>query len=105
MRIIFSQNVIYFLTDLIEILYNKEYFGFKDSAKKYVEDLVIEIESSITTKHKKFAPEYFSHYGKNMYYVSYRRNKNTTWYIFFNYTQEMYYIRFIGNNHSIGQYL
>lgn len=105
MKIIYSKEVIDFLAEMIEILYYENYFGFKDAAKKYVEELITEIETSIKSKHKKPASDYFSKYGKNMYYASYRRNKNTTWYVFFNYTKDIYYIRYIGNNHNIGQYL
>ncbi|MFR9164949.1 MAG: hypothetical protein ACLVKO_01515 [Dysgonomonas sp.] len=105
MKVIYSKNVIDFLADLIEILYNQDYLGFKDSAKKYVAELITEIDSTITTKHKRIAPEHFDRYGKNMYYVSYRRNKNTIWYVFFNYTENIYYVRYIANNHAVAQYI
>jgi hypothetical protein len=82
-----------------------DYFGFRDDAKKYVEALAHEINSSIDKKSKKKAPEYFSKYGDNLYYVSYRKNKNTQWYIFFNIREDNYYIEYIGNNHTCSQYL
>lgn len=63
-KIIYSKEVIDFLTDLVEVLYYKEYFGFKDSAKKYVKELITEIDSSLASKHKRVAPDYFSKFGK-----------------------------------------
>ena len=104
MEVRFSHTVRIYLSDLIQILYEKEYFGFEKDATEYVNDLIDDI-LTIDRKYKKFAPDYFSKYGKNMYYVSYRKNKNTTWYVFFNYSEGIYYIRYIGNNHNIGQYL
>lgn len=105
MKIVYSKDVINFLADLIEILYYEDYFGFKDSAKTYVEDLIFEIEENITVERFKFAPSYFDRYGKNLYYISCRKSKHTTWYVFFNYVDDIVYVRFIGNNHNIGQYL
>lgn len=100
----FHKEVVAFLNELVDILFEKEYFGFKDSAKDYVEQLVTEITGTIKNKHKKTAPDYFSKYAHNLYYATYRRNK-TTWYVFFYYTRDTYYIRYIGNNYNIGQYL
>lgn len=105
MEVRFSYATRLYLAELIKVLYERDYFGFEEAAKQYVEDLVDDIVQNIQHKHKKIAPDYFSRYGKNMYYTAYRKNKNTTWYVFFNYTEELIYIRYIGNNHSIGQHL
>lgn len=104
-KVFFSQKAIIYLSDLMEILYANGYFGFKDRAKKYVEELVHKIENSIDAMPKKKAPDYFSKYGDNLYYISYRKNKKTTWYFFFNIKENGYYIEYIGNNHIIAQYL
>ncbi|PXV66891.1 hypothetical protein CLV62_104152 [Dysgonomonas alginatilytica] len=105
MEVRFSHATSIFLRELIQILYEEDYFGFEEAAIEYVNDLVDDIQSGIARKHKKPAPSYFDKYGQNMYYVSYKRNKNTTWYIFFNYSEDVYYIRYIGNNHTISHYL
>lgn len=105
MEVRFSHSVRDYLVELIKVLYEEEYFGFEEAAVEYVNDLIDDIYSNISKKHPKFAPPYFSRYGKNLYYVSYRKNKNTTWYIFFNYSDDVYLIRYIGNNHNIGKYL
>ena len=100
----FHEEVEIFFDELTEILFDKEYFGFKDSAKLYVTELVQEIIRTIHNKHKRIAPEYFSKYSLNLQYTAYKRNK-TTWYVFFHFANNTYYIRYIGNNHNVGQYL
>ncbi|KAA6322488.1 hypothetical protein EZS27_027974 [termite gut metagenome] len=104
-KVVYSKEVIDFLSDLMEILYVKDYFGFMDSAIKYVIDLVHEIDTTIANKPQKIAPNYFSKYGKGLCYSIFKKNNNTTWYVFFNYENDIYYIRYIGNNHNISQYL
>lgn len=104
-NVFFSQKAVLYLSDLVEILYVNNYFGFKEQAKMYVEELVHEVESSIGTMPKKKAPGYFSKYGDNLYYIGCRKNKNTKWYFFFNVRENNYYIEYIGNNHVIAQYL
>ena len=105
MRVLFDRKVEDYLTELIEILYEKEYFGFKESAYKYVDELIDSITSSINITQKKQAPEYFSKYGKELYYAVFKKNDNTQWYVFFNYENEIYFIRYIGSNHTIAQYM
>ncbi|PXV62388.1 hypothetical protein CLV62_12077 [Dysgonomonas alginatilytica] len=86
MTVQFHRDVEDYLVELIEILYEKEYFGFKESATQYVRELVLEIRDTISKKRKKAAPEYFSKYGKDLFYASFRRNKNTSWYVFFSFS-------------------
>ena len=43
MRIIFLPEVLEYFNELTTILYEKEYFGFKESAFQYVDDLLTEI--------------------------------------------------------------
>ncbi|MCD8194439.1 MAG: hypothetical protein LUD74_07850 [Tannerellaceae bacterium] len=106
MKIIYTKTVKLYLWELVETLYLKNYFGFKDSARKYVLALVDEMENTIHLKHKRQAPPYFSRYGKALLYVSYPRRKYTTWYFFF--TQHIhatYIIRYVTNNHVAGHLL
>lgn len=105
MKIVFSEQTVIYLSELIEILYNNDYFGFKDDAKRYVEELVRDIEVSIKTSLKKKAPDYFSKYGDNLFYISCRKNRNTQWYIFFRMDGNTYYVEYIGNNHTCSRYL
>ena len=94
------------LYKLIEILVVKEYLGTYVSAMSYVEDLIIDIQQNIHTKLKKKAPAFFDRYGKDMLYITYQRNINTTWYVFFSIVEEdIYFIKYITNNHVSAQYI
>lgn len=110
-KVIALPEVRFYLTDLIRILYEKEYFSFEDNAKEYVTDLVSEIEKDLPFKVKKLAPELFSRYGENLYYSSFRKNRETTWYVFYTIHYDIptdtatFLIRFISNNHVIAQHL
>lgn len=101
----FHKDVEDYLVELIEVLYEREYFGFKESAIQYVRELIFEIRNTISKKTKKVAPKYFSKYGENLFYTNFRKNKTTSWYVFFNIENTVYTIYYIGNNHSVSHYL
>ena len=109
MRIIFLPEVLEYFNELTTILYEKEYFGFEESALRYVEDLLNEIQTTISSKQKKVAPLYFEQYGTDMSYITIRKNKNTQWYVFFitykHKNEIVYLIRHISNNHVAAQFL
>ena len=109
MRVLFTLKVREHTIYLIRILYEKEYFGFEEAAKKYVDDLIIDIKMNLPTMQHKPAPKYFDKYGKGMYYASFKKNKQTTWYAFFSKYKEKeettYLIRYIANNQIVAQYL
>lgn len=105
MKVVFLEEAVDCLNELVKVLYEDGYFGFKESAFQYVDDIYDFVEYDIAKSPKKKAPVYFDKYGKDMSYIAYKRNENTTWYVFFNYADDVYSIRFIGNNHNVGQYL
>jgi hypothetical protein len=106
MKVLYSRNVEEYLWELIEILYYKGYFGFKESAYQYVDTLIDEIDATIAIKPHKEAPEYFMKYGEKLRYAAFPKNKNTTWYVFFNIIgNDVCLIRYISNNHVISQLL
>ncbi len=105
MEVLITKEVNDYLVELISTLYEEGYFGFEDSAVKYVFELYDDIKVSLPHKLKKKAPAYFDRYGKELYYAVYRKNRNTQWYVFFQYENGIYLVRYIGNNHSIAQYL
>lgn len=109
MKVIALQEVRKYLMELIHTLYEKEYFGFEENAQKYVEELFFDIKTNLPMKLKKPAPAYFERYGKKMLYSTFRKNKTTQWYVFFNVYQKddeiTFVIRYISNNHVIAQYL
>ena len=109
MKVIAIPEVQQYLESLKKILFEEEYLGFEESAIKYVNDLFDDIITSLPVRAKKPAPKYFDKYGKSMYYASFRKNKRTQWYVFFRIYRErrelIYQIRYIGNNHTVAQYL
>jgi hypothetical protein len=109
MKVLFLPEVESYLFELTEILYEKEYFGFKDNAVKYVRELEDDIRTNLTAKRKHPAPPFFNRYGKKMLYSVFQKNKATQWYVFFNVYQEfgetILLVRFISNNHMIAQFL
>ncbi|MCL2651604.1 MAG: hypothetical protein FWD60_11360 [Candidatus Azobacteroides sp.] len=109
MKVIITPKVYEYLENLVIILFENDYFGHEDSARKYVDDLYYDIKTNLSILVKKRAPKYFDKYGKGMYYVNFRKNKHTQWYVFFRIYQErgeiIYQVRYIGNNHTVAQYL
>lgn len=103
--VLFAPEVENYLYDLVEILYQEEYFGFYESADNYVALLVHDIVESIAKMPSKPAPLCFSRYGRNMSYAIFKKSKQTQWYVFFNQEDDVCYIRYISNNHVMAQYL
>ena len=68
-----------------------------------------ERKNTLPLKLNKPAPPYFDRYGKKMLYATFRKNKATQWYVFFNVYQKdgemIFIIRYISNNHVTAQYL
>jgi hypothetical protein len=109
MKVIVIPEVQQYLGSLKKILFENEYFGFEESAIKYVNDLFDDIITNLPVRARKPAPKYFDKYGKGMHYASFKKNKHTQWYVFFRIYQKrgefIYQVRYIGNNHTIAQYL
>ena len=103
--VLFASEVEEDLYGLIKILVEKEYLGTYPFAISYVEELIADIQQNIHSKLKKKAPAFFERYGKDMYYITYQRNSNTTWYVFFSLIGDTYFIKYITNNHISGQYI
>jgi hypothetical protein len=94
-QIILSAFVDQNLKNLIEILYKKEYFGFKESAYGYVNkiyDFIYTIPDQATRLCKN--PQYGKHYAV------FKMNSTTTYYITFDFEGEFYLIKNIFNNHG-----
>ena len=99
-EIIIKDNVISHLSSITEVLYKKGYFGFKENAKKYVDEILDFIYNDLTkpfTKHKP-TPIKLRRYG--MFYATFSPNKQTSWYVFFNTKDSRYIVKFVTNNHS-----
>lgn len=109
MKVLFLPEVRQYFKELQDILFEKEYFSFEDSAVLYVRSLILDIEKSLPLRMNKIAPPYFNRYGKGMRYSIFPKNRNTQWYVFFNKYkmngEVIYLVRYISNNHVIAQYL
>jgi len=111
MKVIALPEVQQYLKKLKKIFFEKEYFGFEDTAQKYVDELFNDIVTTLSIRPHRPAPKRFDKYGKNMKYAIFRagKNKRTTWYAFFKTYQEhgetIYLVCYIANNHSVAQYL
>jgi hypothetical protein len=109
MSVIFSPSVHDYLDGLIPILYREGYFLSEDSAIKYVEELVDSIFVSLPMHLHKPAPARFGRYGKNLFYATFRKNRHTSWYVFFtkhiDNGETVYLVRYISNNHTTAHLL
>lgn len=109
MKVLALPEVRLYLQELTRVLYTQDYFGFEESAVKYVEELFNDIRTTLPSRSKRSAPAYFDRYGKKMYYAVFRKNKNTQWYVFFTIYADkdelIYLVRYISNNHMIAQLL
>ena len=109
MKVLAIPEVIDYLEELTTLLYEKEYFGFVEFAHNYVDELINDIKTNLPTKLKKPAPKRFQKYGTDLKYASFKKNRQTTWYVFFEVYREneeaIYVIKHIENNHTAAQYL
>ena len=109
MKVVVIPEVYEYLENLVITLFENEYFGFEETARKYVDSLYDDITTNLPVCTKKPAPAYFNKYGKGLYYAVFPKNKRTQWYAFFRMYRKdgkiYYQIRYIANNHTVAQYL
>ena len=78
MKVTVIPEVLEYMENLVPILYEKGYFSFKDSARKYVGELYDDIQTNLPAKLKKPAPKYFTdRYGEGLYYAVFPKSKHT----------------------------
>jgi len=97
-EVIFTPSVISYLDNLVLVLYRKEYFGFIESAEEYVDDIYDAVPEKIRKSPHKKPPKSLQYLGLN--YIFYKSNARTTWYIFFEKSNQNYLITGILNNYS-----
>ena len=109
MNVLFLPEVQKYYDKLEQILYEKGYFSFLDSSKKYVKELIDDIETTLPIRLHKPAPKYFEKYGKDLHYATFNKSNRTTWYAFFTKHRQdediIYLVRYLSNNHVTGQFL
>ena len=103
--VLYAPKVHEYLNKLIDILYENDYFGFRESAKEYVIDLRNKIELSLPLLTPRLPQYRRKIYGKHTKYIIIRKNRHTSYYIFFLQKADKYIVTYIGNNHTDAQYL
>ncbi|MEI6122274.1 MAG: hypothetical protein WCQ95_01465 [Bacteroidota bacterium] len=98
MKIVYKIDAAEYLINLIDILFEKEYFQSIKSSAIYVSKIRKEIDKTIHLRQKYNTPTELKKHG--MYYKKITINKGTTWVVYFNFIKDTYYINFISNNHS-----
>jgi len=101
----YKKEVNTYLNNLIDILFENNYFSFVESALVYITEMKEFVEKYIDVLPKFDAPHYFSQYQVGMKYIVYKSNHVTTWYIFFLQEENRYLICYITNNHFEGQFI
>ena len=105
----FLPEVVDYFEELAWVLHTEGYFGEYEYSRKYADDLMKNIKNNLPIKSHKPAKPHFDRYGKGMYYASFKKNRDTTWYAFFNKYLDngktVYLVRYINNNHMIAKYL
>lgn len=66
---------------LLKILFLNNYFGFEETAFRYVEKIYDFIKVNISKPISRSTPKALSKFGKK--FIKYKANNNTSWYIFF----------------------
>jgi len=109
MSVLFAPKVQEYLYDLENILYEKGYYSFEESAIRYVDDLICDITINLSNKLHKPAPKHYDQYGKELYYATFKKNRQTSWYAFFSKYVEneevIYLVCYMGNNHTEAHHL
>ena len=109
MNVIFAPEVQEYYDYLEQVLYEYGYFGNIQSSKKYVKDLFDDITAHLNVIQHRPAPKYFDRYGKGMKYAVFRKNRRTSWYVFFKKYREndddVFLVRYIANNHTVAHLL
>jgi copper oxidase (laccase) domain-containing protein len=96
------------LSESVQALVEKNYFSDEDYAVSYLTDIVRLFQLNIDHMVTRPAPVYFKRYcvmTNHLKYVSYRKNRRTTWYAFFEEYDDYVSIVYLNNNHVIGHHL
>ena len=83
MSVLFLPEVQKYFYELEDILYEKGYLSFEYTAHEYVDDLIYNIKNNLSSTRHKPAPKYYEKYGKGLYYATFKKNRQTQWYTFF----------------------
>jgi hypothetical protein len=96
-KVIFKDELLLYFDELIFTLFVQEYFSYEENAKRYVDKIVDFIILEINSFPHKPTPQNLRYLGS--YYIFYKANNRTTWYIFFERQNFVFLITGIINNH------
>ena len=96
-KVIFKDRVLDYFDELVYTLFKEEYFSYCEKAQLYVDQIVDFIILEINNFPYKITPQKLQYLGSN--YIFYKSNNRTTWYIFFEKSNQSYLITGIINNH------
>lgn len=108
MRVIALPEVREYLMELINVLYEKEYFGFEENAQKYVEELFLDIKNNLPLNLKSPHLLILTGTGKRCYIPRSGRTRLHSGMSFQCLSKDgeiTFIIRYISNNHVTAQYL
>ena len=109
MKVIILPEALEYLDEMAFVLFEKQYFSYLETSKRYVDDLIDDIEKKLPTRLHRPAPQYYDKYGKDLYYAVFKKNRRTSYYAFFSkYNdngQTVYLVCYIGNNHTDAQHI
>ncbi len=94
-KVIIQPWVVDDLIELVNILFEKEYFGFLENAEDYVRTITKFIYTIPKQRRKETLNPLFG-----VYYCQYSPNNNTTYYICFDIENDVYLVKNIVTNHS-----
>ncbi|PKP18836.1 MAG: hypothetical protein CVU07_01140 [Bacteroidetes bacterium HGW-Bacteroidetes-23] len=97
-KVIFKNEVLLYLDELIYQLFEDEYFSYPENAVIYVNKIVDFTINEISTFPHKKTPFKLKNLGSR--YIFYKSNSRTTWYLFFENHKNKILITGILNNHS-----
>ena len=96
------------LSESVLAFVEKIYFSDEDYAVSYLTDVVRFFQLNIDHLVVRPAPTYFKRFcvmTNGLKYVSYRKNRRTTWYAFFEEYDDIVSVVYLNNNHVIGHLL
>lgn len=96
--IYFKKEVLNSFNELVFDLFTKDYFSNLENAIQYKEKIIVFIKDSINTFPSKKSPKKLINFGTQ--YIFYKANQRTTWFIFFEKSDNVFLISAILNNHS-----
>lgn len=94
----FHPSVLFYLNELVDVLFYENYFSTRESAVDYVTRLIDIVENQIGKKQHYHVPQAVAHYGS--WIIHFNISKKTTWYFVFEKSGNRYLITYVFNNYA-----